>query len=71
MIFSFIVCAYFLIGVFLAEIGFKYLRKNYPSVISNMQLFQFVMIYVIVAIIWLPMSIMVLIKEGISKDEDV
>lgn len=71
MIFSFIVCAYFLIGIFLAEIGFKYLRENYPSIINNMQPFQFIMVYVIMAIIWLPMSIVVLIKEGVQKDEDV
>ena len=61
--------AYMIIGLIIAEIGFNYLRKKYPAIINQMQQWQFLFVYVVFMIFWMPATIEVIFTKGF-KDEN-
>ena len=63
-----IVFVYFTIGLCLAELGFNYLRKEYSELLNKFEAWQFVLVYVVMMVLWLPMAIEIIITKGLPKE---
>lgn len=53
---------YSIIGVAIAEFTISVLRKDFSTIYNNMQGKDFLLVYVLVGVFWLPMLIMTLFK---------
>ena len=73
MIISLCFFIYCIIGLIFAECGMNYLRENYPKIHMSMQFhpWLFVLVYMFVMTMWLPMFVQIIIKaiiEGVPEE---